>query len=109
MKKNQEILDEYGRTLVKNVFDFNFKMLKHNLSKNLNSNELEKKIDSISKNTLESCLFDFLKIFEENEQFKLYYESKGQKVNLVEISEMLKSEPIVENGWIERFSTEIKK
>jgi len=28
----------------------------------------------------------------------------GKQVNLVEISEMLKAEPIIENGWIERFS-----
>ena len=44
-----------------------------------------------------------------NEQFKLSYEVNNQKVNLAEISEMLKAEPIIENGWIERFSKEVNK
>lgn len=59
--------------------------------------------------SLKGILFNFLRSFEENEHFKLYYEKNEQKVNLVEISEMLKAEPIIENGWIERFSKELKK
>jgi hypothetical protein len=50
-------------------------------------------------------LFDFLKIFEENPQYKLIYEENiGHQINLLEISEMPKAEPIIENGWIKRFS-----
>ena len=51
----------------------------------------------------------FLGIFEEHERFKLIYEEDEKQVNLVEISEMLKVEPIIENGWIERFSKYAKE
>ncbi|CAL2106423.1 hypothetical protein T190115A13A_210077 [Tenacibaculum sp. 190524A02b] len=37
----------------------------------------------------------------------MYYEVNEQKVNLVEISELLKAEPIIDNGWIERFSKKL--
>jgi len=39
----------------------------------------------------------------------LIYEENGQQINLVEISEMLKAEPLGENGWIERFSKYAKE
>ena len=54
-------------------------------------------------------IFNILRIFEEDERFKLIYEEDGKQVNLVEISEMLKAEPIIENGWIERFSKYAKE
>lgn len=109
MKSNQEILDEFGKNLINKVFDFNYMMLKSNIKSNLKKNTMEEKVNYLSEETLRSILFDFLKIFEENEEFKLYYEKNNQKINLVEISEMLKAEPIIENGWIERFSKELKK
>ncbi|WP_440120995.1 hypothetical protein [Tenacibaculum sp. Ill] len=110
MKTNEEILDDFGKEVINTVFDFNYVMLKSNINNNLKKGTLDnKKISFFSEETLRSVLFDFLKIFEENEEFKLYYEKDGQKVNLVEISEMLKAEPIIENGWIERFSKELKK
>ncbi|MRJ09126.1 hypothetical protein EDL99_09670 [Ornithobacterium rhinotracheale] len=49
-------------------------------------------------------LFEFFNLFEENEEYKIIYEEDGQQVDLVKISEMLKAEPLGENGWIERFS-----
>ena len=49
-------------------------------------------------------LDDFFKIFEESDEFKLVWESGNKRINLVEISEILKSEPIIEGGWIDRFS-----
>ena len=104
---NQEILDEFGKIVVDTVFDFNYVMLKSNIDNNLKKGTLKNKIDFLSEESLRSILFDFLKIFEENENFKIYYEKEGQKVNLVEISEMLKAEPIIKNGWIERFSKEL--
>ena len=58
---------------------------------------------------ISGTLHDFLRIFEENEQFKVVYEEDGEQVDLNKISEMLKSEPIIENGWIERFSKELNK
>ena len=54
--------------------------------------------------SIKTYIFGFLGIFEEHERFKLIYEEDGKQVNLVEISEMIKAEPIIENGWIERFS-----
>ena len=54
-------------------------------------------------------IFNILRIFEEDGRFKLIYEEDGKQINLVEISEMLKAEPIIENGWIERFSKYAKE
>lgn len=61
-------------------------------------------IEKYTKEILEGVLFQFLKIFEENKQFKLVYEDENIQVNLVRISEMSKAEPIIENGWINRYS-----
>ncbi|GIZ16111.1 hypothetical protein RCZ03_21110 [Capnocytophaga catalasegens] len=47
---------------------------------------------------LRTTMFSMLGIFEENEQFKLIYEENGKQVDLMKISEMLKAEPIIENG-----------
>ncbi len=52
-------------------------------------------MENYTKEILQGALFDFLNIFEENEEFKIVYEEDGKQVNLVEISEMLKSEPIM--------------
>ncbi|GAL71974.1 hypothetical protein JCM19302_319 [Jejuia pallidilutea] len=59
------------------------------------------------KNTT-GVIFDMLKIFEEHQEFKFIYEEDGKQVNLVEISEMLKAEPLSEYGWIARFSKHVK-
>lgn len=59
--------------------------------------------------SIKTSIFGFLGIFEEHERFKLIYEEDGKQVNLVEISEMLKAEPIIENGWIEQFSKYAKE
>ena len=52
-------------------------------------------------------IFDFLRIFEEHPEFKIIYEENGNQVDLNKISEMLKAEPIIDNGWIQRFSKEL--
>ncbi|GAA4276273.1 hypothetical protein [Aquimarina mytili] len=109
MNKNKEILDKFGETLVRDVFDFNYKMLSSNIAKNLENKQLDKKIKSLSRESISSILFDFLRIFEENEEFKLYYEKNGEKINLNKASEMLKAELIIENGWIDRFSNVVDK
>ncbi len=59
--------------------------------------------------SMSNAIFNFLKVFEENEQFKIIFEDDNQQVDLNKISEMLKSEPIIENGWIDRFSELIDK
>jgi len=117
MKNNQEILDEFGKILINQVFDNQYRFIKNSiedLSKTEDYKNLFSEMSVIQKNEMENytkeilqgALFDFLNIFEEKENFKIIYEEEDKQVNLIEISEMLKSEPIIENGWIERFSRE---
>ena len=118
MKTNQEILDTIGEEIIKFSFD---PAIGNLLSLRIKENppvifkeyvELFKKMNnkefSILQKYLEESIgdtiFNILRIFEEDERFKLIYEEDGKQINLVEISEMLKAEPIIENGWIERFS-----
>jgi len=118
MKTNKEILDEFGKRLVNDVFDDSLGFINNDLKdlketpefKNLfeKMNDLEfTEMKLYTKEVLTGALFKFLQIFEDNDEFKIYFTSKNQKVNLNEISEMLKAEPIIENGWINRFSKEI--
>lgn len=120
MKTNQEILDNFGKIVVNKILDRYYKgiykivnegyknptMLHYNdMFNKLNDNEKHLLSDFFKEN-LNSAFFDMLNIFEENEEFKLIYEEDGKQINLVEISEMLKAELIIENGWIDRFSKE---
>ncbi|MDY0907825.1 hypothetical protein [Pedobacter sp. CFBP9032] len=120
MKTEKSILDECGKVMIQSVFDNQYNFIKNDIKdlaetegyKNLfgNMTPLQKReIENYTNELLRGCLFEFLKIFEENDEFKLIYEEDGQQVNLVEISEMLKAEPIIDNGWIERFSREVGK
>ena len=93
MKTNQEILDTIGEEIIKFSFDPAI------------GNLLSLRI----KESIGDTIFNILRIFEEDERFKLIYEEDGKQINLVEISEMLKAEPIIENGWIERFSKYAKE
>jgi hypothetical protein len=121
MKSKKEILDEFGQLLVTRIIDRHYKGIRKAIYEGLPNpprniyNKVFDKLDGEEKLLLlkffqeivNSTLFDYLEVFEENEQFKLYYEGDVQRVNLAEISEMLKAEPIIENGWIKRFSKEI--
>ena len=120
MKSNTEILNEFGQLLTHEVFDSQYKFILNTVEdlgqtegyRNLfnGMTEIQKQeIEYYTREILKGSLFDFLRIFEENQQFKLYYEADGHKVNLVEISDMLKAEPIIEGGWIEKYSEEINK
>ncbi|MBF7093608.1 hypothetical protein IUY40_18920 [Flavobacterium sp. ALJ2] len=117
MKNNLEILNEFGKILISQVFDNQYRFIKNSIEdlskteeyKNLfdNMSAIQKnEIENYTREILQGALFNFLNIFEENDEYKLIYEEEGRQVNLLEISEMLKSEPIIENGWIERFSKE---
>lgn len=120
MKTEKSILDEYGKLMIQSVFDNQYNFIKNDI-KDLAETEgyknpfgnmtplLKREIENYTNELLRGCLFEFLKIFEENDEFKLIYEEDGQQVNLVEISEMLKAEPIIDNGWIERISREVGK
>ncbi len=122
MKSNEEILETLGKIIVSKVFDQFYQGLNKIIYEGT-PNPLNKKYHEIFdkllkedkdllreysvKNTT-SVIFDMLNIFEENENFKLIYEENGKQVNLVEISEMLKAEPLSEYGWIAKFSEYVK-
>jgi hypothetical protein len=112
---NEQILELFGKILISKTYDKSARFLKSDLKdlkqtdryKNLFSEmtQVQKtELEKLSKEMLSGILFDFLKIFEENREFKLIYEAEGKRVDLVQISEMLKAEPIIEGGWIDRFS-----
>ena len=118
MKTNQEILDTIGEEIIKFSFD---PAIGNLLSLRIKENppvifkeyvELFKKMNNkdfsilqkYSEESIGDTIFNILRIFEEDGRFKLIYEEDGKQINLVEISEMLKAEPLGENGWIERFS-----
>ena len=120
MKSNAQILDEFGHLVTKEVFDKQYEFILNKVEdlaqtegyRNLftGMNSLQKKeMEFYTSEILKASLFDFLRVFEENNTFKIVYENDGQKVDLNQITDMIKSEPIIENGWIERFSETIKK
>lgn len=116
MKSNNKILNEFGDILIKNVYDNQLRFIMNsikdlsqtegyiNLFKGMN--EIQKKeIEKYTKEILSGALFDFLNVLEENDEYKLVYgHTCNEQVDLNKISENLKAEPIIENGWIERFS-----
>ncbi len=120
MKTNEEILDLLGSKIVEECYDGSLKHFESIKNKeNLPEVYKEKKdfLNTLSddqyllfrkviRSNDELVLFEFLNIVEENEEFKIIYEEDGKQVNLIEISEMLKSELFIEGGWIGRFSKE---
>jgi hypothetical protein len=123
MKENQKILDELGKKIIDACFDpcikdlYALKIKENPPIIVKNYSDLFKRMSKDDFNTLTkyvgenigAFLFNFLRIFEENHQFKIIYEENGQQIDLTNISESLMSEPIIENGWIQRFSEEIQK
>lgn len=119
MKTNKEILDQFGNLIAKEMFDNQYRFILNkvedlvqtegytNLFKGM-SDEQKNEIEFYTREILKGATFDFFKIFEEHPEFKIVYEEDGNQVDLNKISEMLKAEPIIENGWIDRFSKEKK-
>jgi len=122
MKSNSEILDEFGKKVISSMFDPSIDNLislkeKENppalfkayveLFQKLDENDFQT-LKTYLKESMGNAIFNFLKVFEENEQFKIIFEEENQKADLNKISEMLKSEPIIENGWIDKFSENSK-
>jgi len=122
MKSNKEILDQFGKYVGSDAFDSSYgsiievlngsghnPMMKDKMELFQSFSDNEKKIvKEYIFELISGTLFDFLRIFEEHEEFKIVYEEDGKQVNLNKISEMLKAEPIIDNGWIQRFSNELK-
>jgi hypothetical protein len=118
MKTNQEILDQFGNSVTNEVFDNQYRFILNKIDdlgqtegyKNLflgMTPKQKEEIEFYTREILEGAIFDFLRIFEEHPEYKIIYEKDGQQVDLNKISEMLKAEPIIENGWIKRFSKEL--
>ena len=118
MISNKNILNDFGSLIIKDGYDSGINLvdnlkkitnppyiIKEEVSfvKSLNDEQINC-LKKLIKRTQSDLIFSFLKVFEEQENYKLIYEENGKQVNLEEISEMLKAEPIIENGWIERFS-----
>ena len=118
MMNNKEILEEFGKIVIGDCFDptlENMNSLREHsappeiyksyaeLFKSLNDTDF-KLLNKYFKENLGGLIFNILRIFEENPQFRLLYEKNGQQVDLAQISEMLSAEPIIENGWISKFS-----
>lgn len=113
-------LSKFGKLVIEYVYDeliADFKALSSGSKKwgiGKEYTDVFNKLSDVDKNTLQkyietrasTAVFGFLQIFEEHREFKLVYEHKGQRVDLCEESEMLKSEHHGENGWIARFSKE---
>jgi len=119
MKTNQEILDRLGNLIITDCFDKGINFVDQ-LRKNKTTPQILKKemdfvksltedqVDGLKQlihRTQNNFLFNFLKIFEEyGDEYKIIYKEENEEKNLVEISEMLKAEHMIDGGWIERFS-----
>lgn len=121
MKSDKEILDLFGEEIVRNVYDDAINYFNNISSGNtswgigkeytdvlnkLNSEDLIT-IKKYFKETLGTSIFSFLGIFENNDKFQIVYKENKTEVNLNSISEMLKAEATIENGWIDRFSKKL--
>jgi len=121
MKTNKEILEQFGKYVGSDAFDSSYGSIVEILNATCPNQMMQDKVELFSRFSSEEkkvireyvyelisgTLFDFLRIFEEHTEFKIVYEENGQQVDLNKISEMLKAEPIIENGWIQRFSKEL--
>jgi hypothetical protein len=117
MEENK-ILNQFGNLIATEMFDSQYRFVLNKVEdlaqtdgyKNLfngMTEEQKKEIEYYTREILKGASFDFLRIFEEHPEFKIIYEENGSQVDLTKISEMLKAEPIIENGWIQRFSKEL--
>jgi len=115
---NSKILDSFGEKIVTQIIDRYYKQIPVEIQEGLNipeRKELNGVFDKLTDNEkkllikfiidlINSTLFDYLEFFELNPEFKLTFDEGGQQISLIEISEMLKAEPLGDDGWIERFS-----
>lgn len=112
MKKDNEILDLFGKIFAEEVFDANLMLLiqstkygdlYNGMFKNL-SEEQKKEYINFFHTNFSNIFFSFFKIFEDYEEFNISFEGTNQKVKLTDISTNLFGEHLAERGWILRFS-----
>lgn len=115
---SKEVLDRFGKIVTETVYDdavSHFINLINGTTKWGIGKEYTEVFQKLSKSdqqvllkyietTIGTVIFGMLGIYEENPEFKLTYEENGERIDLVEASEMLKAEPTIEGGWIDRFS-----
>jgi hypothetical protein len=121
MKTNKEILEQFGKYVGSDAFYSSYGSIVEILNATCPNQMMQDKVELFSRfsskekkvireyiyELISGTLFDFLRIFEEHPEFKIVYEENGQQVDLNKISEMLKAEPIIENGWIAKYSKEL--
>ena len=115
---NKEILDSFGQKIVDQIIDRYYRQIPFEIKEGLKipaRNELNSLFDKLNEqeknlivkfvlDLINSTLFDYLEFFELNPEFRLVFEDGAEGVNLLDVSEMLKAEPLGDDGWIERFS-----
>ena len=119
MLKEYEILDLFGKTTIKNVFDLEFasnsKQIDEFLSQNYFS-KLEEVEKQALRKDLEYYFFDkifssialFLYNFQTEQNFTITYKADGRNIDIVEMyTEGLYSELLLESGWIFQYSEKL--
>jgi len=115
-----EIKDFLGKELMSSVRDSSISRFQNILNGKLKSkeaieltSELEKLnesqrafIEKIVIKTVDNVMFNFLNMLEENEDTisLVLTDEKGNKSNVVELSDGLSGELFTEDGWISKFS-----
>jgi len=124
-KTDKEILDEFGKEFISKTYDKSLFSIKQYIDNQVTNNSLSevqefKKLFSSLNTEQKELLFKFFKqqlalmmcstleIFDDRD-YKIVYETEKQKVYLDKASMevntgVIQAEPIVENGWIEKFS-----
>jgi len=112
-----KILEAFGKLATESVFNPTIKRIEtfsiketvpeifnyySSLIQNLSNSEYDTFLQ-YARDINSSFIFDFLKIFEENNESKMTLTEGTRMIDLNEISEMIKTEHLGEGGWINKF------
>ena len=117
-KRGKEVLDLFGEKIISQILDRYYKWIQIEINDGIKNptkihfNDIFVKLNADEKkllqqyilNHFDSFLFDMLGFFEENTEFRLYFENESERIDLSKESENFKAEPIINGGWIDRFS-----
>lgn len=120
MLKDQQILEEFGQTLMEKVRDSCYTQFEKILLGQIHSKSAILLHDSINafdtedveslrlvvRDTIDSAIHHFLWMIEQYEEYDLikYTHDKDKFVSLRDISDGLCGELYADNGWIEKYS-----